>query len=280
MAEPETPKSYLDIGGSFLKDLPRSIKRYPYEGECSFLRIFNLELDHRESSGHERNDFFLFHMNRETIETLFNSDNEPTTLTRNCSSFDLDEQLVLIKMPSFEHSSASGAVDDAITATISPMGLFGRLHKYSHATIQATTRGKQPDHGWGPKRPPPGYPRRPSVVLEVAWSESESILNSDIRFWLNPTDGNARICLTLRVDRHEPAIRIEKWTPQNGRVHCSQIIRVTKVLGQICVTNHPLIIPFEDLFLRPPSIPAERDIEISQQALQGIADTIWDFQEF
>ncbi|KAJ5467326.1 hypothetical protein N7475_005078 [Penicillium sp. IBT 31633x] len=183
-------------------------------------------------------------------------------------------------MPSAEHSSAIGAVDETIMAALQPMGLFGRLHKYSGTTIQGQMRGKQPDHGWGPKRPPPGYPRRPSVVLEVAWSESDSKLNSDIRFWLNPAEGNARTCLTLRVDKHKPAIRIEQWRLQNRRPHRLQIIRVTKMPDQISVTNHPLIIPFEHLFLRPPSIPAERDIEISQQALQEIAETIWDIQGF
>ncbi|KAJ5493769.1 hypothetical protein N7463_009856 [Penicillium fimorum] len=250
MAEPETPRSYLDLGGSFLEDLPSSIERYPYEGESSFLRIFNQELNPRESSGYGKDDFILLHMNREMIEALFNPDNEPTTLISNCSSFYLDEQLILIKMPSAPHSAASNAMEDAIAAALIPMGLFGRLHKYSNMIIRGTRRGKQSNHGWGPKKPPPGYPKRPSVVLEVA------------------------------VEKHEPAIRIEKWRLQNGRPHRSQIIRVTKVSDQIIVTNHPLIIPFEDLFLRPPSILVERQIEISQQALQGITEAIWDFQEF
>ncbi|KAJ5196061.1 hypothetical protein N7449_006540 [Penicillium cf. viridicatum] len=280
MAEPETQNGYLDVGGSFLKDLPNSIERCLYEGEGSFLRIFNLKLNPHESSGHEKSDFILFHTSREMIETLLNPENESTTLSKNCSSFDLDEELILIKMPSPEHSSAIGAVDDAITAALLPMGLFGHLHKYPNTTIQGGTRGKQPDQGWGSRRPPRGFEKRPSVVLEVAWSESDSKLNSDVRFWLDPANGNARICLTLRVDKREPAIRIENWRLQNGRPHRVQMIRVTKVSNQITVTNDPLIIPFEDLFLRPPSIPAERHIEISQQALELIADKIWDFQGF
>ncbi|KGO76168.1 hypothetical protein PITC_091930 [Penicillium italicum] len=280
MAEPETRKSYLDLGGSFLKDLPNSIKRYPYEGESSFLRIFNLELNHPESSGHEKSDFILFHVSREMIETLFNSSDEPTTLTKSCSSFDLDEQLILIKMVSPEHSSATGAIDRAITADLLPMGLFKCITTYASTTIQGRTRGKQPDQGWGPRRPPRDYQRRPSVVLEVAWSGSDSKLHSDVRFWLDPADGNARICLTLRVDKHEPAIRIEKWKLQDGRPHRFQMIRMTRVSNQISVTNDPLIIPFEDLFLRPPSTPAERDIQITQQALEDIAETIWEIQGF
>lgn len=278
MAGSEIEKGNLELGRSFLKELPSSIKTYAYEGKSSFLQIFNLELDRCE--GREQNDFILFYMSCETIEALFNSNNDTTALTRNCSSYDLDEQLVLIKIPSTEHSAAIGAVDDAITEALLPMGLFGRLHKYQNATIRGTMRGKQPDHGWGPRRPPAGYPKRPSVVLEVAWSESDAKLNSDVRFWLNPADGNARICLTLRVRKHEPAIRIENWGLENGRIHRFQSIQMTKVSNQIRIVNHPLIISFEDMFLRPPSIPAERDIEISQQALQEIAETIWDIQGF
>lgn len=280
MAEPETQNGYLDVGGSFLKELPSSIERYPYEGERSFLRIFNLKLNSRESSGYEKDNFILFHTSREMIETLLNPDNESTTLTKNCSSFDLDEELILIKMPSPEHSSAIAAVDHAIMAAILPMGLFDSLNGYPNATIQGQTRGKQPDQGWGSIRPPCGCKRTPSVVLEVAWSDSHSKLNSDVRFWLNPADGNAKTCLTLRVDKRQPAIRIENWRPQNGRPHRVQMIQVTKVSNHITVTNDPLTIPFEDLFLRAPSTPAERDIEISHQALQVIAEKIWDVQGF
>ncbi|KAJ5686599.1 hypothetical protein N7536_009218 [Penicillium majusculum] len=280
MAEPETQNGYLDVGGSFLRELPSSIERYTYEGECSFLRIFNLKLNPRESPGNEKNNFILFHTSREMIETLLNPDDESTTLAKNCSSFDLDEELILIKMPSPEHSAAISAVDHAIMAALLPMGLFDSLNGYPNATIQGQTRGKQPDHGWGSIRPPPGYKRTPSVVLEVAWSKSDSKLNSDVRFWLAPDDGNAKTCLTLTVDKRRPAIRIENWRLQNGRDHRFQMIHVTKLSNHITVTNDPLLIPFEDLFLRAPSTPAERDIEISHQALQVIAEKIWDVQGY
>ncbi|KAJ5964286.1 uncharacterized protein N7479_004162 [Penicillium vulpinum] len=282
MAEPETEtqNGNFEVGGSFLKELPSSIERYSYEGECSFLQIFNLKLNARESPGNEKNNFILFHTSREMIETLLNPDDESTTLAKNCSSFDLDEELILIKIPSLEHSAATTAVDHAIMAAILPMGLFDSLNGYPNATIQGQTRGKQPDHGWGSIRPPSGYKRKPSVVLEVAWSEPDSKLNSDVRFWLEPADGNVKTCLTLRVDKRQPAIRIENWRPQNGRAHRFQMIQVTKVSNHITVTEDPLIIPFEDFFLRAPSIPTERDIEISHQALHVIAEKIWDVQGY
>ncbi|KAJ5515705.1 hypothetical protein N7527_007265 [Penicillium freii] len=144
-------------------------------------------------------------------------------------------------MPSLEHS-AIGAVDDAITGAIQPMGLFKSLIKYPGATIQGQTRGKQPDQGWGTRRPPRGCERTPSVVLEVAWSESDSKLNSDVRFWLAPADGNVKTCLTLRVDKRQLAIRIENWRRQKERPHRVQI-EVTKVSNHITVkrpADHPI----------------------------------------
>ncbi|KAJ5514397.1 hypothetical protein N7463_003949 [Penicillium fimorum] len=273
MAGTETKDDYLELGGSFLKDLPQSIKRYPYEGADSFFRTLN-----SPSSGHDRTEFALFHASRATIEHLFSPINEETTIISYCSSYDLTEELFLAKMPSLGHTTASSALDFAIAQFLQPMGLSNSLHKYAGGTITGRDRGKEGDHGWGPRRPPPGYPKRPSVALEVAYSESDSKLNSDVRFWLNPDDGNAKICLTLRIDRAKTRICIEKWQPQNGRPHRSQIIWITKVSNQISVTNHPLVIPFEDLFLRLPFTPTERDIEVSKEALEDIADKIWDMQ--
>ncbi|KAJ5834752.1 hypothetical protein N7447_000778 [Penicillium robsamsonii] len=273
MAGIDTRDDYLELGGSFLKDLPPSIKRYPYEGADSFFHILNLL-----PSGHDRTEFALFHASRETIEHLFSPINEGTTITSHCSSYDLTEELFLVKMPSTGHSVASGAVNLAITEPLRPMGLFNSLHRYGNGTVKGRDKGKEGDHGWGPRRPPPRYAKRPSVALEVAYSGSDSKLNSDVRFWLNPDDGNAKICLTLQIDSVKPRIRIEKWQLQNGRPHRSQIIWITKVSNQMGVTNHPLVIPFEDLFLRPPSTPAERDIQISKEALEDVADKIWDMQ--
>lgn len=46
-------------------------------------------------------------------------------ITYNCSSFDLDEKLILIKMPSPEHSSATSAMNDASSFVL--MGLHQPL---------------------------------------------------------------------------------------------------------------------------------------------------------
>lgn len=48
-------------------------------------------------------------------------------------------------------------------------------------------------------------------MLEVAYSESQLKLGSDVRYWMRASGGDVKIVLTLRVDRQQPRITIERW---------------------------------------------------------------------
>ncbi|KGO71674.1 hypothetical protein PITC_026870 [Penicillium italicum] len=268
----------LDVDATFLKDLPPSIRRYTYHGEQQFFDIFKFEFPRFKASPNDTSEFILFHASKETIETLFNPSNEETPIAKLCTSFDTKEELFLITMISNAHSAASHAVNTMILHSLLPMGLSLSLRGYPGATVTGNDRGKQPDYGWGPRRRPPGRPDSPCVALEVAYSDSDSKLNSDVRFWLNPDEGNANICLTLRIHKSLPEIRIEKWKRQEDRIYPSQATYITRSGNQFNVTNHPFTIPFESLFCRPLSIHKEKDIELSQGQLEEIARMIWDAQ--
>lgn len=270
----------LDLDGSFLKDLPPLIKRFTYYGKQQFLDILESEFARFEASI-DTSEFLLFYTSKETIEDIFEPQTEDTSIARFCTSFDTDEQLLLVTMASKPHVAAADDMNTMIRQTLIPMGLSAALQGYQGATIRGNSRGKQADYAWGPKRRARDQPSSPSVVLEVAFSESESKLNSDVRFWLNPQDGKANICLTLRINRSRPEIRIESWKWQNNRIHRSQVTWITKDENdQVDVTHHPLTIPFESLFRRPSSRPGEKDIEISNQQLQDVAETIWQEQDW
>ncbi|KAJ5602783.1 hypothetical protein N7537_005739 [Penicillium hordei] len=269
----------LDLDGSFLEGLTPLIKRYTYHGKSQFFDILGAESAHFESSI-DISEFLLFYASKETIENIFdpwNEDEDPS-ISKLCTSFDTTEQLLLITIPSFPHSAAADVVNTTILQTLIPMGLITALRGYPGATVEGADRGKQPNYGWGPKRRVPGQPRGPSITLQVAYSASDLKLTSDVRFWLNPDYGNANICLTLRIDRSRPEIRIEKWERQNNKAHRSQVIWVTKQGRQLKVTDHPLLIPFESLFRYQSTCPREKELEISQQQLEEIATTIWDVQ--
>ncbi|CAG8899844.1 unnamed protein product [Penicillium egyptiacum] len=264
----------LDLGGSFLKGLPPSIKRYTYHGEEQLFDIFQSEFTRFEAST-EISEEILFHASKETIETIFNPENEDASISKLCTSFDLIEQLFLVTMESMPHAKAADLMNSAIRDTLTPMGLSSCLNAYPSAHVRGQSRGKKPDYSWNPIRQEPGQPSSPSVTLEVAYSESDSKLNSDVRFWLNPDDGNANICLTLRINRSHPEIIIEVWERQNNKAHRSQLTFITSQNNQTHVSDHPLVIPFVSLFRRNSTRPGERDLAISQQQLARVAEGIW-----
>jgi hypothetical protein len=79
----------LSLGGSFLQDLPSSIKRYTYRGESDFFDILESYSAHFEASPHA-SEFLLFHASKETIDTLL--DNEDTSpIAKYLTSFDTNE---------------------------------------------------------------------------------------------------------------------------------------------------------------------------------------------
>lgn len=267
----------LDLGGSFLKDLPPSIPRFTYLGESQFLDILESELTRLESST-TASEFLLFQASKETIETIFNPQNEDTSLARNFNSFDTEEQLLLAKMSLEPHGIAADIMNTNIRAALISMGLDRSIKGYPGVKFRGSDRGKVADYSWGPIRGPRGGPRSPSVALEVASSKSDSKLNSDVRFWLDTENCQAKICLTLRINRAWPEIRIEKWERQNNRGHRSQAVWITKKGDSTNVSQHPLVIPFEGLFRRQSSCPGEKDLEISMQQLEQMAQSIWEEQ--
>jgi hypothetical protein len=274
---------YLDLGGSFLKDLPPSIKRYTYCGNPQFFAIFQSEVARFEAST-DISEFLLFHTSKQAIETISNpenEDNKDTSISQFCTAFDINDQLLLVTMSSLPHSQAAHAMNNAVLETLMPMGLSTSILGYQNTTITGNGRGKVPDYGWGPLRRARGQNRSPTVTLEVAFSEAEAKLNADVRFWLDPDSGNANRCLTLRINRSQPEIRIEIWERQNDRIHRSQVTVITEDENQQTnVTHSPFVIPFESLLCRQPSAPRETDLFISQLQLERIAQSIWAVQDW
>ena len=258
---------------TFLKDLPPAIKRYTYQGESQCLDIIESESAAFETST-EAGDLLLFVADTETIEAI-NREEDAYELHKYISAFDTNEHLFLVRMPSLPRSIASGMMDQILLEAANSMDMSRSLVPISMMEIRGGSRGKQADYAWKPLRSPPGMSKFPSVVLEVAYSESDYHLNSSVRFWLESHNGKAKICLTLRINRSVPEIRIEKWEIQNERIHRSQVIRITKRKDQTYISDFPLVIAFESLFLRPPSSPREKDLEISQQQLERLAETVW-----
>lgn len=172
------------------------------------------------------------------------------------------------------------------------MRLYNALQGFPGATIIGTTstRGKQPDYGWCPKRTPrqsgPAEPKMPSTVIEVMYTENHEKLNLDVRYWLSPNEENVKMCLTFRVDRENNEIRMESGIRQEAgnnnnnrtRIYRNQVIyaRMTTKGRPIVSGDYPFWIPFDSLMLRPIDTGrAEKDLRFLKADLERFAESIW-----
>jgi hypothetical protein len=280
------PSSSSDIrnnGIGFLGDLEASIKRYRYLSKQHAIRIVNEEAKEAGTSG----EWILFTgIDKKTFTHDFlNTIDENGDRTLNWSSFDNTLNLLLAKMPPQKpHEEAIRSFDKLLMDALRPMGLDEALHQFGSAIEESPKGGKQADSQWSPIRLPRGRSRdRPTIVLEVALSERYSKLNSDVRYWLQPlpTSEDVKIAITLRINRQQPEIIVEKWERENNHPHRKQCVTISmRANKEITVHGDPLIIEFQKLFLRPTEPPRETDLHIDAEMLKRLAVKVWYLQEF
>lgn len=196
-------------------------------------------------------------------------------------SFDLVANLLLVKMVTILYSDISQFFNLALMRLITQMGLAANVRFYAGATIseEGEGGGKEADQGWGPLPVPQGFPNRPTVTLEVGVSESHIKLRRDMEWWLHPAKGNVNTAFTIKVDRKCPRVMIDRWERIDGVVQNTEQTEISMVNGQIHLTNDSLTIPFEFLFLRPPT-GNETDITLDRQTLEELAERTWGLQGF
>ena len=288
------PESIVnDPGRGFLGHLASCIQRYPYRGRQQFLVDFEAER-HRyrtNTSGHVSEWLLLTGVDNHIFRSEFIDPVDQNTPWTSWDSYDAHLQLLLVKMTkSPAHETASIIFHNIFLDAVEPNGLKRSLKDILGATHFASLGAKEPDQAWRPHRLPFNRSRDwPSVVLEVAYSETESKLGSSVRFWMRASGGDVKVVFTLRIHRQRPEIRIGKWvnssssssSSSNNRHRLDQSVTISKAdSNRIILSNAPLTIDWEDLFLRPATIPRERDIELDAEKLQYLATKIWDDQGF
>jgi hypothetical protein len=278
MTEPNICSPQHDDG--CLEGLPLSIRRYEYQGRHHFSRMLDLESGRRE----RETDYMLFHIDPVDLTHDF-LDEATAYFPRLRLSFDIPHKLLLITIPSPEHAAAIGALSEETRRDLDSMG-----HGLSHAiksypgggTRAQNGKGKDADIAFGPRRRAVGERangnERYTVVAEIAISETETKLKRDTDFWLDPLCGNANLVITITASRKLAYIKIDTWQRVNDQAHCTGSLSITKTTqGRVKVTG-PLRIPFDALFDRAPTSPAERAISLSVQRLQSLAEAIWEDQ--
>lgn len=77
-----------------------------------------------------------------------------------------------------------------------------------------------------------------------------------------------KIVSILEVDRKMSTVAIKKWEFCSGQAHRTQRVEVkTGEASSVRVSCDPLILEFEKLFLRQPSLPNRTDIELDNETL-------------
>ncbi|KAJ5381573.1 uncharacterized protein N7496_004001 [Penicillium cataractarum] len=279
-------KSKIDTEASssgFLGDLGPPIRRYPYKGIKQFLELVKMELSRQEEK-FEASECVLFtKVNEQAFSRDFlNSDD--TILQRCWNSYSFSEHLLLVKMPvSRAHEIAVRVFERLFFDCLKPMGLDDCLQTFGSATCKAENgSAKQPDCQFLPRRLPRDRTKKwPSVVVETGYSESPSKLMSDARFWLSESNGDVQMVITIKIGRSLPDLVLESWELVNDRVKRQQAITISKGdNNHVYLWGQPLMISFDKLFLRPPSIPKETNISLDDTILKKIARNVWEEQGF
>ncbi|KAJ5544811.1 hypothetical protein N7461_007115 [Penicillium sp. DV-2018c] len=152
---------------------------------------------------------------------------------------------------------------------------------------------KEPDGSWIPSTPPPTEDTWPSVVAQVAYSESSRRLHLDASWWLANSQGEVKVVILIFIAQGRANITFESIINsqpiialRNGRPRFQPVTRqkieVSRPPGGStmpvsCVPAEPLHVSCEELLRRAP-VPPETDADIPVQSLIEVATKIWNIQ--
>ncbi|KAJ5507098.1 hypothetical protein N7527_009241 [Penicillium freii] len=225
----------------------------------SFLGDLGPPIRSHQQEEFEASEWLLFsNINKQVFSRDFlNSDD--SILQRCWNSYDSSQHLLLVKMTvSRAHETAARVFEKHLFFCLIPMGLDDCLRTFGSATCEAENgSAKQPDCQFLPRRLPRGRTAKwPSLVL------SES-------------NGDVQMVITIKIGRGLPKIVLESWELVDDRAKRQQVIAIKKGRNNsVYVNGQPLVIRFDKLFLRSPTIRRETDISFHSTMLNKIARDI------
>lgn len=132
--------------------------------------------------------------------------------------------------------------------------------------------------------PAPRTMRWPSFVLETAYNESRTIIERDIRLWLQSSSGQVRFAMTAFVNPRTQNITIEEWKlfdkskkPNRSRFMAEKVQSMSidkPKADEEPVVRGSLTIPFSEVFLRQPR-SNEPDLVMQKSDIVHIARQVW-----
>lgn len=259
--------------------LSPTTSEYPYQGMQHFQ-----DMIHKEAAEPDQSYVIFSNIDENTFLRDFDEFH-----SHSYSDYFPQLRIILARMPASElHEEAHGELNNTLLIKLAAMGVRTQLRSLVGADVVTPTRTKKPDQSYRPVNLPAGHSNRfPSVVIESAWSERQSKLADDARWWLNASQGELKTAITISVQKKKRAITIEKWEAisrptrgEPGKMVPEVVQKVTMTREgdgkPVHVTGAPLVIGFDKLFLRPAEEDkGEGDVFLDNDDLTLVADLTW-----
>ncbi|CAL5866072.1 uncharacterized protein PFLUO_LOCUS279 [Penicillium psychrofluorescens] len=195
-------------------------------------------------------------------------------------------QLLILRMESQAHGRTNAELMVALADKLTKMGMdvLQNLKMYTGVLVDGPDRKKRPDAQFKPTSLPQGrLPKWPSMVIEVAHSQSASQLRQDALWWIHASEGDVKLVLAVHVPKDKKIITYHLWSltdrlPRRNKESAPEIrqqVIVKKNTDTSIVASDNLTIPFELLFLRNPQ-GTETDIVLDKKTLERLAGASWD----
>jgi hypothetical protein len=187
-------------------------------------------------------------------------------------------------MPTIKNESAHSNFGVAFVFKLARMGMsYMMIRGCGATTYHGSTSSKEGDSAYRP--PSRKGTDWPTFVIESDCSETLQHLRSCASWWLGNSQGEVKFAIIISVQQVQKILHIEKWElalPSQERPATRALSLIPTKVQEITILSDntisgslPLVLRFQDIFLRPPVLP-EGDITFTVEDLSELADTVWD----
>jgi hypothetical protein len=222
-----------------------------------------------------RSEYVAFtHVDERTFQQFYDS-------KLNLHSYLPQSQLLIVKMGSSAHAITNPELVEELRNKLKDMGMNVRqnLKIYAGGVVHGPDKSKEPDHKFIPRSLPQGRgPKWPSMVIEVGHSQNASQLRRDALWWIQASNGDVKLALTVHVPKDKKIVTYCLWSLSDRQIRHNkepvaelrQQVMVKKDTNSSIVASDNLTIPFHLLFLRDPQ-GTETHIVLEKHTLESLA---------
>lgn len=272
-------ESRVDIERLF--GLSANTSQYAYTDRHDFLAVQSREYDLLLSDpDRSRSEYIVFHgVTPKILQAELESDEDDSL---HIESFFPRLNVAIAKMPSTPHEVAYTTLSGSFTLKLNAMGgLHKNLISVGRARVQGDDRAKEPDLSYIPRHPPKGRDRHwPTFLVETGYSQNIRKLHDVANWWLTRSNGEVQVVVLIAINQKSKQITFEKWLP-GGTPNMDYLTVLSQETGKHAISasnKGPLVISFEDIFLRPKEGNKEKDVTFEISDLEEVASCVWTAQ--